>query len=125
MITRLKKVGLGCAVILTVGLAYLLICNKIGFGIPCIFYQITGLKCPGCGISRMCISLLKGDIYSAWGYNRGIMLMSPFIAYFIIREAYLYIRYDDLTLKKWERVLAIIIIVLLLLFDLVRNFYGW
>ncbi len=73
----------------------------------------------------MCISLLKGDIYSAWGYNRGIMLMSPFIAYFIIREAYLYIRYDDLTLKKWERVLAIIIIVLLLLFDLVRNFYGW
>lgn len=125
MIIRAKKVGLGFAVIVTVGLAYFLICNKIGFGIPCMFYQITGFKCSGCGVSRMCISLLKGDIHSAWLYNRGVMLMLPFIAYLIIREVYLYIRYYDCTLKKWESVLAIIIVVILLLFGLVRNFCGW
>lgn len=125
MIFRLKRVGLVFAVIITAGLAYFLVCDKIGFGIPCMFYKITGFKCPGCGVSRMCISLLKGDIYSAWLYNRGIMLMLPFIAYLIIREVYLYIRYGDCTLKKWESVLAIIIVVILLVFCLARNFCGW
>ena len=125
MIGRLKKVGISCTVLVTVGLAYFLICNKIGFGIPCLFHLITGLKCPGCGISRMCISLLKGDIHSAFLYNRGVMLMSPFIAYFVVKEFYLYVRYNDFTLKNWERILAIILIVILVIFGLLRNFLGW
>lgn len=122
---RLKKVGIDCTVLITVGLAYFLICNKIGFGIPCFFHQITGLKCPGCGISRMCISLLKGDVYSAFLYNRGVMLMSPFIIYFVIKEFYLYVRYNDFTLKNWERVLAIVLIVILIVFGLLRNIWSW
>ena len=122
---RLKKVGIGFAVIIAVGLAYFLICNKIGFGIPCFFHQITGLKCPGCGISRMCISLLKGDVYSAFLYNRGVMLMSPFIIYFVIKEFYLYVRYNDFTLKNWERVLAIVLIIILIIFGLLRNIWSW
>lgn len=122
---RLKKIGIGCTVLITVGLAYFLICNKIGFGIPCFFHQITGLKCPGCGISRMCISLLKGDVYSAFLYNRGVMLMSPFIIYFVIKEFYLYVRYNDFTLKNWERVLAIVLIIILIIFGLLRNIWSW
>lgn len=122
---RLKKVGIGFTVLIIVGLAYFLICNKIGFGIPCLFHTITGLKCPGCGVSRMCISLLKGDIHSAFLYNRGIMVMSPFIVYFCVKELYLYVRYNDFALKKQERVLAIILIALLLIFDVLRNFLGW
>ena len=73
----------------------------------------------------MCISLLKGDIYSAWLYNRGVMIMLPFIIYLVVREIYLYIRYDDVTLQKWERILAVIAIIILLIFDLLRNFLGW
>lgn len=73
----------------------------------------------------MCISLLKGDIYSAWTYNRGVLVMSPFIAYVLIRELYLYVRYNDVTLQKWERVLCLVAIVFLLLFALARNIFGW
>ncbi|MEE0060499.1 MAG: DUF2752 domain-containing protein [Acutalibacteraceae bacterium] len=125
MKSRLKKVGISTAVIITVGLAYFLICNKIGFGIPCFIYQITGLKCGGCGVSRLCISLLKGDVHSAWQYNRATMLMLPAIAYLCIREIYLYIRYDNLTLKKWERILTVVVVVVLLAFAVLRNIFGW
>lgn len=73
----------------------------------------------------MCISLLKGDIYSAWLYNRSVMIMLPFIVYLITREVYLYIRYNDVTLQKWERILCGIAIVIILIFALLRNFLGW
>lgn len=122
---RLKKVGIGCAVLTTACFAYFLICNKIGFGIPCFIYQITGLKCGGCGVSRLCISLLKGDIYSAWHYNRAIMILLPVLAYLFIREIYLYIRYDNLTMKKWERCLSAVVVAVLLVFAVLRNIYGW
>ena len=51
--------------------------------------------------------------------------MSPFIAYFVVKEFYLYVRYNDFTLKNWERILAIILIVILVIFGLLRNFLGW
>lgn len=43
------------------------ICSRpiIGFGkaLPtCLFYRMTGLYCPGCGITRSVVALLKGDI---------------------------------------------------------------
>lgn len=122
---RLKKVGKCLAVLLAVGIAYFLICYRLGFGLPCMFNKITGLKCPGCGITRMCISLLKGDIYSAWVYNRGVLIILPLIAYFLAREIYLYVRYNNMTLQKWERVVAVIAIIYLLTFALLRNFLGW
>lgn len=36
---------------------------------PCLFRQITGLHCPGCGGTRMVESLLHGDVAAAWSYN--------------------------------------------------------
>lgn len=39
------------------------------FGPPCLFRSVTGLCCPGCGLTRACIALLHGDWYAAWRYN--------------------------------------------------------
>lgn len=51
--------------------------------------------------------------------------MLPAIAYLCIREIYLYIRYDNLTLKKWERILTVVVVVVLLAFAVLRNIFGW
>ena len=35
----------------------------------CMFRQLTGLDCPGCGSQRAIHALLHGHVAEAWGYN--------------------------------------------------------
>lgn len=42
------------------------ITNHLG---NCVFRQVTGLYCPGCGGTRMVRDLLHGDFFSAPRYN--------------------------------------------------------
>ena len=95
---------------------------KFGIVIPCVFYELTGLYCPGCGVTRMIFSLLKLDFYQAFRYNILVFLFIPFILVcvidFIIKKLnnksdYLYQKIDD---KVW-----IILLIITLLFGVVRN----
>ena len=36
---------------------------------PCPFHSITGIECPGCGMTRACIALGRGDIGNALHYH--------------------------------------------------------
>jgi hypothetical protein len=36
---------------------------------PCLFHAITGLHCPGCGLTRALHALLNGDLAGAWAMN--------------------------------------------------------
>lgn len=38
-------------------------------GIPCLFRRLTGIPCPGCGLTRALLCLLRGDIRGALAYN--------------------------------------------------------
>ena len=52
---------------------------------PCPFHSITGLKCPGCGMTRACIALARGDIHGALHYNPfslGLLLFAGAFALF-------------------------------------------
>ena len=51
---RLKKLFFVYLIIASLMLGYLLVFIYLPFlKIPCVFNLITGLNCPGCGISRM------------------------------------------------------------------------
>ncbi len=50
------------------GVLYLLI-GVLGIHIPCFYYTHLGVRCPGCGISRMFLALSRLDIPAAFGYN--------------------------------------------------------
>lgn len=53
----------------TIGTIYLIWVLATGTGIPCLYYEATGLLCPGCGVSRMFIDLARLDIAAAFSYN--------------------------------------------------------
>jgi hypothetical protein len=36
---------------------------------PCPFYMLTHVQCPGCGMTRACIAITRGDIRPAWNYH--------------------------------------------------------
>ena len=46
----------------------------------CVFYSVTGLKCPGCGTQRALHAMLTGDLAAAWHYNAFWVVMLPVIA---------------------------------------------
>ena len=43
--------------------------SAFGIGIACPFERLTGYQCPGCGVSGMFLSLLKGDLSGAFSSN--------------------------------------------------------
>lgn len=71
--------------ILIILVTYLIYYLFTGNGIPCIFKKLTGLYCPGCGITRMFLSLLRFDIYQAFRYNPLVfILLATYLFYIII-----------------------------------------
>ena len=94
-----------------------------GIGIPCIFHAVTGLNCPGCGISRMGMALLHLDLRTAYLYNRCVLILSPVIAVLFIRAAYLYVtgKKRGSLEEKIEKYTGIVLIIILLFWGVYRN----
>lgn len=45
----------------------------------CQFRNLTGLDCPGCGLSRAFVSIAHGRIAEAWNYNGASLLVFAFV----------------------------------------------
>ncbi len=46
----------------------------------CIFHQLTGLNCPGCGLQRAIHALMHGQVAEAVRYNAILPVMAVFAA---------------------------------------------
>ena len=44
---------------------------------PCVFAELTGLPCPGCGITRATVALVQGDWRTSWAFH-------PFAGFFVL-----------------------------------------
>ena len=93
-------------------IALFIACN---YRIPCIFHEITGLHCPGCGGTRAIVSLIKLDIYQAFRYNMLIVVAIPF---FIV---HLVCRYVFKLKYKIPNTVIYILIVIVLVYAVLRN----
>ena len=52
----------------------------------CLFHNLFGTECPGCGMTRALYSLLHLDFAAAWEYNRLSVLVAPLLAYLYLKE---------------------------------------
>ena len=104
-----------------VGLGYAFFVQKTGYAIPCLFYKITGFYCPGCGVSRMCLALLKGDIKSAFYANQMIMICIP-ILFFIGIKSIIEIKKYGMINKKQKDILLWGVVIGFVIFGVLRNF---
>ena len=77
---RLYRVCRGGALLLSAGLGYALWVRLTGLALPCPFRAATGLLCPGCGATRLCLALLRGDFAAAWRANPVLLLLLPVLA---------------------------------------------
>lgn len=52
--------------------------------IPCLFKSITGYDCPFCGAQRIIITLLEGDLKTAFLINPFIFIVSPYLLLIVL-----------------------------------------
>ena len=111
-------VGIAAPLFVLLGCRWLL----HGGGLVCLFYELTGLYCPGCGSGRAALALLRGRVGEAFGHNALAMLFLPPCAYFLLRE-YLRFVFPGLGLRPtalpaWAGWLSL---ALILVFWVLRN----
>ena len=108
-------------VLFLVGLAYLFIFQKFNLGIPCLFRELTGYKCPGCGMTHALSEVWNLNFYGAWSYNALSITVLPVVC------IYLLFRYVRECLHKrdgfdiWEYVLLVVLFIVVLAYGYVRN----
>ena len=120
MKARLIRVVKRYVILLTIGILYFVFISLTDMGIPCVFRLVTGLQCPGCGISRMLASLIRLDFAAAFRYNPVILLTSPILLFAFIRSDIDYIRTGKSYIERY-RFLWIAELVILLAFGVIRN----
>ena len=120
MLKRTFKVFIVLAALSAAGIIYYLFASH-GHSLPCIFYELTGFYCPGCGATRMCRKLMQLDFYGAFRANQVSVFAVPFLGAVFARRIYLYIRYGKPKKKKWMDIGAVIAIIALLIFGVLRN----
>ncbi|MBD8923609.1 DUF2752 domain-containing protein [bacterium] len=95
--------------ILVALVVYLVLIERFGITIPCLFHKITKLYCPGCGITRLFFSILKLDFYQAFRYN-------PLV--FILIITYIFVKIFKVKVPKYA---IYILLVIVILFGILRN----
>lgn len=51
--------------------------------LPCAFFRLTGLPCPGCGLTRACLLLVQGDLRASFNYHAFAPVLVVFITILI------------------------------------------
>ena len=108
--------------LLGLGLGYALWVRLTGLAVPCPFRAVTGLLCPGCGVTRLCLALLRWDWAAAWSANPVLLLMLPVLAALGVRMAVRYVREGSAIGPKWESALLWAMTALLIVWGAARNF---
>ena len=120
MNTKTVKIGI---ILFFLLLCYYFLNQKFSIGIPCIFHEITGLYCPGCGVTKLTFSLLELDFYQAFRANPLIVILLILaIIYYLIKISLNKLFKINITIPNY---VYYILLVITILFGVLRNIPGF
>ena len=108
-------------IVLVIGFLYFLFVKITGLSIPCVFYLITHKYCPGCGITRMFIDIIKFDFVSAASHNLFVLSILPFAFILFLYKMFVYIKTGENKTATWESIVYIILFLMCIAFTILRN----
>lgn len=114
---KIKKIIISLIILIFISLGYYFLNKHFGFGIPCVFNKITGLYCPGCGITRMIFSIIQLDFYQAFRYNPLVFIYLILFFILIIIRIILKIPLN----KELNKNIVIILLIITITFGILRN----
>lgn len=118
---RLKKLLMNIFLLGMAGLLYGIFVSYTGLAIPCLFRTVTGLLCPGCGVTGMCVALLHLDWRGAFSCHPVLfVLLLPLTAVFICGAAG-YVQNGRFRFARWQNLILYVSVAALVIFGVVRN----
>ncbi|UKK54488.1 DUF2752 domain-containing protein [Prevotella sp. E2-28] len=88
-------------IVIVLALLYFFNPVETAFAPKCIFHELTGLSCSGCGMQRFLHAFLHGRFIEAFRFNYILIIFLPYILLFGIERLAL----TGDTQKKWRSVL--------------------
>lgn len=118
---RLLKVLTWASLVLGIGLAYSCLVKMLGRGLGCPIHWATGFYCAGCGVSRMCLALLRLDFKGAFLANRLLFVSLPVILGLLCVRSVRYVRTGKTDTPKWENICWIALAAAFTVYAVARN----
>jgi hypothetical protein len=118
---RIIQVAGGMLILIVLGFAYLWFFLTFGTGLPCIFHKLTGLKCPGCGMTHAVAALWNGNIRQALDDNFLVLNVLPVTCLYLLYRAVRYVNGHEKGFYIWEYALLSLLLLLTVGYGLVRN----
>ncbi len=119
---RRKEVVILLASFGGVAFIQLLLFEIVGRGIPCVFRMITGLLCPGCGMTHAFSAIFHGDLRGAMDYNLLSVTLVPVLGVFFIYRIIRYIRVGNEDYSPLELIFLVLCFIACAMFFYYRNF---
>ena len=104
------------AILCIIGIAYAIWILITGLAIPCPIRKITGLLCPGCGITTLFICLFRLNIKEAFYANPFLFITMPYLIFELI-----YSLNPEHRKNKKNNISLLIYAVLFILWGVLRN----
>ena len=95
--------------------------NVTGLGIPCMLHRVTGLACPGCGLTRAIAAVVRLDLAAAFTYN---LLWPLYAAYFLwggIAMAIAYVKRGEIGYLPGKTWMHVVILSVTVAYGILRN----
>jgi hypothetical protein len=116
-------VVLGATVVMGGAMIFLFNPATHGFYPVCLFHELTGLNCPGCGMTRSLYALLHGNVRLALKDNALFLLTLVALAVWGGRFGVRIIRHQPATFNLSSKMLWLLIVVAFV-FAVIRNLPG-
>ncbi len=120
---RVKFIIKRDAIVLLLGVLYAAFIKLTNIMVPCPIRKVTGWKCPGCGITRMCMALLSFDFGEAWRQNAFLCVAAPVVAYLIVKNDVTFAKDGSRKMNTVDTILGVVTIVAGIVFAILRNIF--
>lgn len=119
---RAVCLALALASAVAIGLFYYVSYKYLDLSLPCVFKRLTGLYCPGCGLTRMFSAIIEGDFSAAIRYNSLCFVLLPFFIFLAVRYSVLYLKNGkSLGCGRGDVIMLSVLVALLFAFAILRN----
>ena len=102
--------------LITLALVAVYVAIAYTFSWKCPVAWITGISCPGCGITRALVSVCSLDLSSAWYYNPAIFYLIPAVPVFLIAYLRKSVRLQDVMIWITAGMIIAVFLLRLLIF---------